>query len=68
MWRAFFFKRHAPDYTKNMVEQHENTEAPHYIGKLDRPDLIAILRTPSIVPTAEERKRLGLVVTKSLAD
>jgi hypothetical protein len=59
-WRAAFFKRIAPDYGRSLVEFHWNTEPPHYIGRLDRPDLIAVLRTPTLVPTAAERKAQGL--------
>jgi hypothetical protein len=56
MWRAFFFKRIPPDYGCNLVEYHWNTEPPHYVGRLDRPDLIAVLRAPTLVPTAADRK------------
>jgi hypothetical protein len=56
MWRALFFKRIAPDYGRSLVEQHWNTEPPHYIGRLDRPDLLAVLRTPTLVPKAAERR------------
>ncbi len=60
MWRAAFFKRSAPDYGRSVVEQDKNKEPPHYIGRLDRPDLIAVLRTPTLVPRAAERKAQGL--------
>lgn len=61
MWRAFIFKRTLPNYRISLVEQHWNTEPPHYVGRLDRPDLTAVLRAPSLVPNAEERKRQGLL-------
>lgn len=60
MWRAFFFSRTAPNYGVSLVEQHWNSEPPHYVGRLDRPDLIAVLRTPTLVPDAAERVRQGL--------
>lgn len=56
MWRAYSFKRIAPDYEQSLVEFHWNTEPPHYVGRLDRSDLIAVLRTPTQVPKAAERK------------
>ncbi|MCK9379680.1 MAG: hypothetical protein M0P95_01290 [Sulfuritalea sp.] len=56
MWRAVFFKRIAPDYGRNVVEHDRYTEPPHYIGRLDRPDLIAVLRAPTLVPNAADRK------------
>lgn len=55
MWRALFFRRVAPDYGCNLVEYHWNTEPPHYVGRLDRSDLIAVLRAPTLVPTAADR-------------
>lgn len=56
MWRAISFKRVAPDYGCSLVEYHWNTEPPHYVGLLDRSDLIAVLRAPTLVPTSTERK------------
>jgi hypothetical protein len=60
MWRAFFFKRVAPDYEHSVIEENRNIEPPHYVGRLDRPDLIAVLRTPTLVPSAANRKLQGL--------
>ena len=60
MWRAYSFKRIAPDYGRSLVEFHRNTEPPHYVGRLDRSDLIAVLRTPTLVPKAADRKSQGL--------
>lgn len=62
MWRAIVFNRTAPHYGRSMVEQTSNIEHPHYVGRLNRPDLIAVLRTPALVPKAAERKRQGLWV------
>lgn len=63
MWRAYSFKRVAPDYGPSLVEYHWNTEPPHYVARLDRPDLIAVLRAPTLVPKAAERKPQGSGVT-----
>jgi hypothetical protein len=62
MWRAFFFKPTVPNYGISLVEHHNNTEPPHYVGVLDRRDLTAVLREPTLVPSADERKRQGLWV------
>jgi hypothetical protein len=57
MWRAFFFTRTLPDYARSLIEAHSNTEPPHYVGRLDRPDLITVLRTPALVPNSTARNR-----------
>jgi hypothetical protein len=66
MWRAYFFKPHPANYGRSLVEHHGNTEPPHYVGRLDRPDLIAVLREPTLVPDSAERKRQGLWVAPPL--
>ena len=63
IWRAFFFKRTMPDYGRSLLEQHWNTEAPHYVGVLDRSDLASVLRAPTLVPNSEQRRAYGLVAT-----
>ncbi|BAO30566.1 hypothetical protein [Sulfuritalea hydrogenivorans] len=60
MWRALFFKRVAPNYGRSLVEENRNVEPPHYVGRLDRPDLLAVLRTPTLVPKAAERNPQAL--------
>ncbi len=65
MWRAFFFKRSTPDYGRSLVEGNRNIEPPHYVGRLDRPDLIAVLRAPTLVPGAADRKPQGFGGTPS---
>lgn len=60
MWRAAFFRRNPPNYGISLVE-HERGEPPHYVGRLDRKDMIELLRSPSRVPGRSERKTQGLV-------
>ncbi len=60
MWRAAVFPRTLPNYGWSLKEQHENTEAPHYVGRLNRPDLIAVFRAPTLVPGGKERTAQGL--------
>ncbi|MDP2795490.1 MAG: hypothetical protein Q8O25_15655 [Sulfurisoma sp.] len=62
MWRAATFSRTPPNYKNSLVDQHKGQEPPHYVGRLDRADLIAVLRTPTLVPNAAERSRQGLPV------
>lgn len=66
MWRAATFHRTPPNYGISLIEQHRNNEAPHYIGRLDRADLIALMRQPSMVPRAEQRRTQGLWPASSL--
>ena len=56
MYRAVFSKHTSASYDRSLVEQQGNTEAPHYVGILNRRDLEAVLRTPALVPNAEQRK------------
>lgn len=55
MWRALTFRHSPANYGVSLVEHHKGFEAPHYVGRLDRPDLEALLRTPTLVPTGPER-------------
>ena len=57
MYRAFFFTRTAPDYSRSLVEQHWNTEPPHYVGILNSRILDGVLSAPTRVPTTAERSR-----------
>lgn len=60
MWRTAFFHRTPPNYGVSLVE-HERGEPPHYVGRLDKKDMIELLRTPALVPGRNERKTQGLV-------
>jgi hypothetical protein len=60
MWRAAVYNRTLANYGISLIEQHGGAEASHYVGRLDRPDLVAVLRPPTLVPRAAERKAQGL--------
>lgn len=53
--RAVLWRRTPPNYAESLVEQQRGYLAPHYIGRLDRPELQAIFRKPGLVPNAQER-------------
>ena len=55
IWRALSFRRTPPNYGMTLVETQHGYEPPHYIGRLDRPDVIAFLRNPARVPECTER-------------
>ena len=65
LWRSVTFQRSLPNYVQSLVEQQKGHEAPHYVGRLDRPDLITILRTPTAVPNAMQRRDQGLLPRSS---
>ncbi len=56
MWRAATFHRIPPNYGLSMVEYHGKGEPPHYVGRLDKPVLLFLLRTPSLIPTHRQQK------------
>ena len=60
MWRAATFHRTPPNYGVSLVE-HERGEPPHYVGKLNRPDMIFLFREPGRVPGRNERKAQGVL-------
>jgi len=60
MWRAATWHRTPPNYGVSLVE-HERGEPPHYVGKLNRSDLILLLREPGKVPSRDERKAQGVL-------
>ncbi|HEY6896840.1 MAG TPA: hypothetical protein VI279_06230 [Rhodocyclaceae bacterium] len=60
MWRAATFHRRPPNYGVSLVD-HERGEPPHYVGKLDKPDMLMLLRAPAPVPNRQQRKDQGLV-------
>lgn len=62
IWRALTFRRTPPNYGMTLVDTQHGSEVPHYVGRLDRPDLIAMLRAPGRVPTCNERALGNLVV------
>lgn len=58
MWRALTFRYTPANYRVSLVEQHKGFEAPHYVGRFDRPDLKLLFREPSLVPTGSQRQLL----------
>ena len=60
IWRAATFHRTPPNYGVSLVE-HERGEPPHYVGVLDKPDLLLMLREPGRVPDRNERKAQGVL-------
>lgn len=65
MWRAFFFPHTPSNYAKSLPEQQKGVEPTHYVGALDRSDLLILLHTPSLVPSGPERIAHGLVPASS---
>jgi len=61
IWRALAFKRTLADYSRTVVEQNGGGDPPHYVGLLTRPDLIALLRPPAIVPGSSQRRDQSLL-------
>lgn len=61
MWRAATFRRNLPNYGMSLVEQQNGFEPPHYIGQLNKPDLVLLLNSPELVPKESGRKAQGLV-------
>lgn len=57
--RALSFRRTPANYSQSLLEQQGGAPA-HYIGRLDRPDLKWIFRTPKLVPNSAQRPPLQL--------
>jgi hypothetical protein len=55
IWRAMTFRRTPPNYGMSLLDSQRGFEAPHYIGRLDRADLLTILREPAPVPECRQR-------------
>lgn len=47
--RAIVFRHNAPDYSVTFTESQHGGKPGHYIGKLNQPELIEVLRIPSQV-------------------
>lgn len=60
LWRAVVFHRKPANYGQTLVEVQKGYEAPHYVGRLDRRDLITLLRPPATVPNSQQRQAQGL--------
>lgn len=57
LWRAATFRRVPPDYARGFVETQKDGLPAHYVGRLNQPVLLYLLRTPSLVPTRAERRK-----------
>jgi len=53
--RATMVPRWPPSYLQNLVEQQGGSFPPHYVARLDRPDMRLLLREPSPTPDRERR-------------
>lgn len=56
LWRSATWRAWQPDYTRTFLDIQGGILPPHYVGRLDDPVLRNLLRTPSLVPTAQQRK------------
>lgn len=54
-WRAASWQRWAPNYRHSLIEQQNGYFPPHYVGRLDRKDLVMLFKTTNLVPRAQER-------------
>ncbi|MDO8312262.1 MAG: hypothetical protein Q7T25_10000 [Sideroxyarcus sp.] len=56
LWRAAAWRHWPADYTRTFLDTQGGILPPHYVGRLDDPVLRNLLHTPSLVPTAQQRK------------
>lgn len=56
IWRAATWTYWKADYTRTFLDTQGGFLPPHYVGRLDDPILRDMLRTPSLIPTARQRK------------
>lgn len=56
LWRAATWRQWPADYTRTFLDIQKGFLPPHYVGRLDDPLLLGLLRAPSLVPTAQQRK------------
>ena len=54
--RATMVRRWPPSYVQNLVEQQGGSFPPHYVARLDRPDMRLLLREPALTPDRERRR------------
>lgn len=54
--RATMVPRWPPSYEQNLIEQQGGSYPPHYVARLDRPDMRLLLREPSLTPDREHRR------------
>lgn len=56
LWRAATWRHWPADYTRTFLDIQKGYLPSHYVGRLDDPLLLNLLRAPSLVPTAQQRK------------
>lgn len=57
MARAVLWPRTVPNYTRSLVEQQGGSFPPHYVARLNQPDLRWILNRPQLVPASAARNK-----------
>ncbi|MCK9387183.1 MAG: hypothetical protein M0Q22_02155, partial [Sulfuritalea sp.] len=55
--RSILWQRTVPNYAKSLVEQQGGSFPPHYVARLNQPDLQWIMNTPKLVPSSKERQK-----------
>ena len=60
-WRSATWRRVPADYTRSFLDTQKGGPPAHYVGRLNQPWLITLLREPLPVPTQQERKRQSKV-------
>ncbi|MBI5901339.1 MAG: hypothetical protein HZB40_19225 [Rhodocyclales bacterium] len=56
LWRAATWRHWPANYTRTFPDTQGGVLPPHYVGRLDDPVLRNLMRTPSPIPTAQQRK------------
>ena len=62
IWRALNFRKIPPNYGMTLIDTQHGSEPAHYVGRLDRADVVAFLRSPGLVPECTDRLLGGLAV------
>lgn len=57
MARAVLWTRVPPNYGLSLQEQQHGGFPPHYMGRLDRSDVLWLLKPPHVVPSSKERPK-----------
>lgn len=57
MARSVLWPRIAPNYGRSLIEQQDGTHPPHYVARSNQPDLQWLMKTPTIVPSSDERPK-----------
>lgn len=57
LWRSATWRAWPADYTQTFIDSQKGELPAHYVGRLNQPWLIELLRAPSPVPNQLERKQ-----------